>query len=54
MSDWETESDMQLCRVCREEKFLSEFQADGKSAAFNTAEGKHAARTVPAESEGRR
>ena len=24
------EPDMQLCRVCREERFLSEFQADGK------------------------
>lgn len=24
------EPDMQLCRVCREEKFVSEFQGDGK------------------------
>lgn len=24
------EPDMQLCRVCREEKFLAEFQCDGK------------------------
>jgi 5-methylcytosine-specific restriction endonuclease McrA len=24
------EPDMQLCRVCREEKFLTDFQADGK------------------------
>lgn len=30
MSDWETESDMRQCRVCREEKFFTEFQADGK------------------------
>lgn len=28
MTGWEP--DMQLCRVCREEKFLTEFQADGK------------------------
>jgi 5-methylcytosine-specific restriction endonuclease McrA len=28
--DDDFEPDMQLCRVCREEKFLTEFQADGK------------------------
>src|SRR5690242_11715665 len=28
--DWGQEPDMQLCRVCREEKFLSEFQRDGR------------------------
>lgn len=27
---FDDEPDMQLCRVCREEKFLTEFQADGK------------------------
>ncbi|MFP5502596.1 MAG: HNH endonuclease [Candidatus Sericytochromatia bacterium] len=27
---WTPEPDMQLCRVCREEKFLTEFQSDGK------------------------
>lgn len=30
MFDDDFEPDMQLCRVCREEKFISEFQADGK------------------------
>lgn len=27
---WNDEPDMQLCRVCREEKFLTDFQSDGK------------------------
>ena len=30
MSEWDAEPDMQQCRVCREEKLLGEFQADGK------------------------
>jgi 5-methylcytosine-specific restriction endonuclease McrA len=37
MSDHDDlEPDMQLCRVCREEKFLSEFQSDGRGG-LNTA-----------------
>jgi 5-methylcytosine-specific restriction endonuclease McrA len=28
--DWDDEPDMQLCRICREEKFIEDFQSDGK------------------------
>lgn len=35
MSDWPGEPDMQLCRICREEKFLTEFQSDGKGGLKN-------------------